>query len=484
MVEFDNNYINIIDSNYKVIDVLCEQRTSKICLVEDIEDKKYICKIYDKQKLFVKELKNYENYINKSDSDYLIKFIDSNGINPNNVFNYIIFEYAENMSLIKYVEEKLGGFEEIYCKLIFEQILKGIQELHNIGLCHRNLTLGKILLGKNFEIKIANFSHADFKINNCKIDINVDMKHQSPEALKGEPFNGIKNDIFNLGIILLELVTGKSIYGIYKDYFEKKEKDSFWKSCELNNNTNLSLSDDFKKLVEKMISFKPKFRLTIQQILESDWFAEINVDEEEREELDNKLINELKKRKAKIIEMNNIPIKETKYVYNNDIYEENRDFTDEVFSSEEYKIEYTKSTFSLNDIIKINLSTDPYKLMNQVYEKLKSEDIFEDKYDIQISEKKNKSLKFTIIKVEDETDKELTEKLSKLFLEETEEKKEEDEIKEEEKNNEEDNYEINDNVMDVEIFNYKDEYYLLRFVRKTRNIEEYKEVLKLIQSYI
>ena len=105
MVEFDNNYINIIDSNYKVIDVLCEQRTSKICLVEDIEDKKYICKIYDKKKLFVKELKNYENYINKSDSDYLIKFIDSNGINSNNVFNYIIFEYAENMSLIKYVEE-------------------------------------------------------------------------------------------------------------------------------------------------------------------------------------------------------------------------------------------------------------------------------------------------------------------------------------------------------------------------------------------
>ena len=434
MVEFDNNYINIIDSNYKVIDVLCEQRTSKICLVEDIEDKKYICKIYDKKKLFVKELKNYENYINKSDSDYLIKFIDSNGINSNNVFNYIIFEYAENMSLIKYVEETLGGFEEIYCKLIFEQILKGIQELHNIGLCHRNLTLDKILLGKNFEIKIANFSHADYNINNCKIDINVDM--------------------------------------------------NFWKSCELNNNTNLSLSDDFKKLVEKMISYKPKFRLTIQQILESDWFAEINVDEEEREELDNKLINELKKRKAKIIEMNNIPIKETKYVYNNDIYEEDRDFTDEVFSSEEYKIEYTKSTFSLNDIIKINLSTDPYKLMNQVYEKLKSEDIFEDKYDVQISEKINKSLKFTIIKVEDETDKELTEKLSKLFLEETEEEKEADEIKEEEKNNEEDNYEINDNVMDVEIFNYKDEYYLLRFVRKTRNIEEYKEVLKLIQSYI
>ena len=95
MVEFDNNYENIIDSNYKVIDVLCKKRTSKICLVEDIEDKKYICKIYDKQKLFEKELKNYENYINKSDSDYLIKFIDSNGINPNNVFNYIIFEYAK-----------------------------------------------------------------------------------------------------------------------------------------------------------------------------------------------------------------------------------------------------------------------------------------------------------------------------------------------------------------------------------------------------
>ena len=96
---FDKEYF--LDSQYKIIEELGAGLSSKIYLVEDIENyNKYLCKIYSTEKLFVKEYNNYKNFICKSQSDFLIRFISSNGISKNNVYNYIIFEYAEKGGLL------------------------------------------------------------------------------------------------------------------------------------------------------------------------------------------------------------------------------------------------------------------------------------------------------------------------------------------------------------------------------------------------
>ena len=57
----------------------------------DIENEsKYILKKNKDKNEFEKELNNYK-YIEKNNpSEFLIKFIDSNGINEKNLFHYII----------------------------------------------------------------------------------------------------------------------------------------------------------------------------------------------------------------------------------------------------------------------------------------------------------------------------------------------------------------------------------------------------------
>ena len=210
--------------------------------------------------------------------------------------------------------------------------------------------------------------------------------------------------------------------------------------------------------------------------------SEINVDDEAKEMLEQKLLEEFIKRQNKINEMkgNSDSIMETKYEYDENVYGY-RDIGDEdnLFTSSRHNTKKTKSNFPLNDIVKINLSTDPHKLMNALYKKI--DEHFNGDAFLEINEESSE-LKFrTTINKKIELDKELTEKLNKLILEEKEEKKD---TEQKDEKNEEQNKDENPCVIDIELLSYKYEYYLLRFVRKSSDISQYKEYLKIIKSLI
>ena len=456
---FDKEYF--LDSQYKIIEELGAGLSSKIYLVEDIENyNKYLCKIYSTEKLFVKEYNNYKNFICKSQSDFLIRFISSNGISKNNVYNYIIFEYAEKGGLINYLENGLGGFDEIYCKLIFEQMLNGIKDLHDTGLTHNYLTLKNILLGKNYSIKISNFIYSDNK--------------------SGDKYK----DLFCLFAILLELLTGKKIdllklYECYKKNFLTRLNKIFWDVIKIN--TKINFSENFIKLIDNMLSIKSLY--TIEEILKSDWMSEINVDDKTKEILEQKLIEEFKKREEKINDMKkkSDSIIETEYGYDiHDIDCRGFQIEENIFTLTRHNAKKTKSNFPLNNIMKINLSTDPYKLMNQLYKNIEKH--FDDYVSFELDEGST-ALKFRVtIDKKIELDNELTEKINQLILEEKKDTEQKDEINIYEEDDDE-----NQCVIDIELFKYennKNDCYLLRFVRKSSNISQYNEYLKIIKSLI
>ena len=456
---FDKEYF--LDSQYKIIEELGAGLSSKIYLVEDIENcNRYLCKIYSTEKLFVKEYNNYKNFICKSQSDFLIRFISSNGISKNNVYNYIIFEYAEKGGLINYLENGLGGFDEIYCKLIFEQMLNGIKDLHDTGLTHNYLTLKNILLGKNYSIKISNFIYSDNK--------------------SGDKYK----DLFCLFAILLELLTGKKIdllklYECYKKNFLTRLNKIFWDVIKIN--TKINFSENFIKLIDNMLSIKSLY--TIEEILKSDWMSEINVGDKTKEILEQKLIEEFKKREEKINDMRkkSDSIMETEYGYDiHDIDCRGLQIEENIFTLSRHNAKKTKSNFPLNNIMKINLSTDPYKLMNQLYKNIEKH--FDDCVSFELDEGST-ALKFRVtIDKKIELDNELTEKINQLILEEKKDTEQKDEINIYEEDDDE-----NQCIIDIELFKYennKNDCYLLRFVRKSSNISQYNEYLKIIKSLI
>jgi len=476
----------IIDGKYEIIDKLCNGHSSSIYLVMDNENEsKYILKKIKNKNEFEKELNNYKTIKKNNPSEFLIKFIDSNGINEKNIFNYIILEYAEKGDLFSYIENQ-GGFEEKYCKLIFEQILYGIRDLHGAGLYHGNLKFSNILLSEGYNIKLSNFVYSDINTKKCdnKDKKFGDNKYKSPEALEG-PFDGIKNDIYNLGIILIELATGKINYlwnKCYDKYFKPRYYDLFWKSVEYQ--LNKSLSKELKDLIFEMISLSPEKRPSIDEILESDWMKEIKVEEKEREKLDEELKKEFDKRNLKAIEMKNRPIRDVKIIDN--IEEKDKSIIKNIdgynykiyFNKNKQGIKETKRTFNLNDVIRINLNVDPFDLMNKLCNNINKH--FTDC----IIKESDKTLKFTVIikeNIENEED-DFIKKIDNLSLKEKGKKDKEENEEEDEVEEGENNYTFCN--IDVKLFKYKNECYLIRFVRKSNDISIYKKNLEIIDSFI
>mmetsp|Transcript_7161 Transcript_7161/g.8065 ORF Transcript_7161/g.8065 Transcript_7161/m.8065 type:complete len:185 (+) Transcript_7161:146-700(+) len=73
---------------------------------------------------------------------------------------YLILDFIEGVDLSDYICE-LGGLEETKSKYILLQILKTINYLHSIHICHRDIKLDNIMINQEtLEIKLIDFGFA------------------------------------------------------------------------------------------------------------------------------------------------------------------------------------------------------------------------------------------------------------------------------------------------------------------------------------
>ena len=75
-----------------------------------------------------------------------------------NKLDYIVLENAEKGELFYFVSSVKKGFDENISKYIFKEILYGINSLHEKGYSHSDIKLDNILLDKDFNIKLSDFS--------------------------------------------------------------------------------------------------------------------------------------------------------------------------------------------------------------------------------------------------------------------------------------------------------------------------------------
>ena len=307
---------DIIDNTYEIVRRLEHFQQISIYLVRNINNNTlYAAKVrlnnIDVNQHEIQMCTNVSNINNP----YIARLVN-HGIgniifqgNIQNNQNYLIFDYYPH-SLYEYIE-KTGTFTEKHAKLIFDQILNGVQALHQAGICHRYLAIDNILFDNNYNVKIIDFHIAALLQGNNNFNDNVGRESYSPpQMIEHLPYNGIKADIFSLGIILFILVNGKTPFqsASYEDPLYKliknKEFDKYflqvYKIMFVNN------SDEFKNLFLKMVDFYENQRPSIEVILNDPWFNEIrNLDNQQMGQLNQDLRNELAQRDIHINNFNN-----------------------------------------------------------------------------------------------------------------------------------------------------------------------------------
>ena len=305
-----------LDKKYNIVKLLGIGGFSRVYLVTNINDNnQYAARIR-------KDIKNEQSAKDDFEHELQITTVISGLNNPNiirlfdhgegelnigtdkNIVNYMILEYCPKGDLFSYIH--LGRLIEKHAKYIFKKILAGVQVLHEAGYCHRSLKLENILLDQNFNLKINNFIFAtQFQQNDQPIILKEsvgNLHYSSPQILVNQPYNGEKNDIFSLGIILFNLVTGKfgfskaHINDPYYKYILSEKINKYWASLP-NEITNINYSNEFKDLYINMINFNEDKRPNISQIMNHHWFDEINnLDNEQLKQLELEVKNEFTKR--------------------------------------------------------------------------------------------------------------------------------------------------------------------------------------------
>ncbi len=135
-------------------------------------------------------------------------------------FHYIVLELVDGMSLDKLLRkaQKLSWPTAL---LIVRDACKALKFAHSKGVIHRDIKPGNILISNKGEIKLADFGIASAeKENTQEEDITqAGITLGTPAYMPPEQFEDSKSvdaraDIYAMGVMLYEMVTGKKPYGV------------------------------------------------------------------------------------------------------------------------------------------------------------------------------------------------------------------------------------------------------------------------------
>ena len=307
----------IINNKYTTIIKKGEGATAKVYLSEDKGTKKlYAVKVLEKiTPSFQNELEILKR-VSALNNEYIANLVDfgegpvTNSLGKEQTKQYIVLENASKGDLYKYIYHSKTGFDEKYAKFIFAKILKGVQAIHDAGICHRDLKIQNILVDDFFNPKICDFGYSgDLKGKDGSGLLTAycgTPNYAAPELFLHQPYNGVKVDIFSLGVVLLNLVTCKAGFikavedDKYYKYIMAKKYKTYWKNVK---GKMKELTTPFKNLYLKMISSEPKERPDINDILEKDpWMKEIRkLKENDYKILEKEVYEQFKKIEDKIL---------------------------------------------------------------------------------------------------------------------------------------------------------------------------------------
>lgn len=359
-----------IDSKYTLTTKLGSGATAEVFLGEDLENHTQVAvKIL---KSITKSFQQEVNMLSSISNENVLKILKAgegpivkNGTKHNS-HAYIVLEYAEKGELFDYVYYPNKGFGEKNGRTIFKNIVNGLQACHTNEIAHRDLKMENIMLDKDFNIKIADFGFATL-LAGKKGDgvLNTPLgtlAYAAPEILLKKPYDGVKTDIFSLGVVLFTLVTCKMAFvqasrgDRFYRYIIHKMQDKYWEKLELQGNNVSSLSKEFKDLFTKMISFNPKERPTIEEILNHPWMKGESATKAE-------IISDFKSREIIVRQQMEIEKMATENE-NNDMVYRNSTNEEEYFNKESKCSQFKGG--KLKNIMRIKGKINPIKFMNHI----------------------------------------------------------------------------------------------------------------------
>ena len=139
---------------------------------------------------------------------------------------YIAMEYVNGINLQEFLNRHLELGQKVPPELgafIISRVCRGLEYAHAkrdkkgvpLGVVHRDISPKNLMISAEGEVKITDFGIA--KAHNLMKDQEGQVlmgkaQYMSPEQAQYMPTDG-RSDIFSLGVVMFELLTGESVFG-------------------------------------------------------------------------------------------------------------------------------------------------------------------------------------------------------------------------------------------------------------------------------
>ena len=188
---------------------------------------------------------------------------------------YIAMEFVDGKSLRQFLarnsENKLGFPVEIACYII-SQVAGGLFYAHNfkeklsgesLNIVHRDISPQNILISYDGNVKIIDFGIAKAATTTSEMTragvIKGKPSYLSPEQINGDELDG-RCDIFGLGIVLWELLTGRKLFSGENDLAVLKLIESCNTHVKPPSTLNPDIPKELDYIVLKALAKQPEKR--------------------------------------------------------------------------------------------------------------------------------------------------------------------------------------------------------------------------------